>query len=97
MGKRIVVLSDGTGNSAAKVWRTNVSRLFQRSTEKARSDCGLLMVSALRPSAAGVTERALGVAESEMSWDCTSAAATTNPARTTTNSKSRTQSSRRHP
>ncbi len=29
MGKRIVVLSDGTGNSAAKVWRTNVWRLFQ--------------------------------------------------------------------
>jgi uncharacterized protein (DUF2235 family) len=29
MAKRIVVLSDGTGNSAAKVWRTNVWRLFQ--------------------------------------------------------------------
>lgn len=29
MSKRIVVLSDGTGNSAAKVWRTNVWRLFQ--------------------------------------------------------------------
>src|SRR6478735_10715948 len=29
MGKRIVVLSDGTGNSAAKVWRTNVWRLFE--------------------------------------------------------------------
>lgn len=27
--KRIVVLSDGTGNSAAKVWRTNVWRLYQ--------------------------------------------------------------------
>jgi uncharacterized protein (DUF2235 family) len=26
--KRIVVLSDGTGNSAAKVWRTNIWRLF---------------------------------------------------------------------
>jgi uncharacterized protein (DUF2235 family) len=25
----IVLLSDGTGNSAAKVWRTNVWRLFQ--------------------------------------------------------------------
>ena len=29
MGKNIVLLSDGTGNSAAKVWRTNVWRLFQ--------------------------------------------------------------------
>lgn len=27
--KRIIVLSDGTGNSAAKVWRTNVWRLYQ--------------------------------------------------------------------
>jgi uncharacterized protein (DUF2235 family) len=27
--KRIVVLSDGTGNSAARVWRTNVWRLYQ--------------------------------------------------------------------
>ena len=27
--RRIVVLSDGTGNSAAKVWRTNVWRLYQ--------------------------------------------------------------------
>ena len=29
MTKNIVLLSDGTGNSAAKVWRTNVWRLFQ--------------------------------------------------------------------
>src|SRR6266436_1023021 len=29
MGKRIIVLSDGTGSSAAKVWRTNVWRIFQ--------------------------------------------------------------------
>jgi uncharacterized protein (DUF2235 family) len=29
MGKRIIVLSDGTGNSAAKVWRTNVWRIFE--------------------------------------------------------------------
>ena len=28
MAKRIVLLSDGTGNSAGKVWRTNVWRLF---------------------------------------------------------------------
>ncbi|MGA7807563.1 phospholipase effector Tle1 domain-containing protein, partial [Bradyrhizobium sp.] len=27
--KNIILLSDGTGNSAAKVWRTNVWRLFQ--------------------------------------------------------------------
>ncbi len=27
--KRIILLSDGTGNSAAKVWRTNVWRLYQ--------------------------------------------------------------------
>src|SRR3954451_12073856 len=26
---RIILLSDGTGNSAGKVWRTNVWRLFQ--------------------------------------------------------------------
>lgn len=29
MAKRIVLLSDGTGNSAAKVWRTNVWRIFE--------------------------------------------------------------------
>jgi uncharacterized protein (DUF2235 family) len=29
MGKRIVLLSDGTGNAASKVWRTNVWRVFQ--------------------------------------------------------------------
>ena len=29
MGKRIIVLSDGTGNSAAQVWRTNVWRTFE--------------------------------------------------------------------
>ena len=29
MFKRIIVLSDGTGNSAAKVWRTNVWRTFE--------------------------------------------------------------------
>src|SRR3954468_9593212 len=29
MNKRIIVLSDGTGNSAAKVWRTNVWRIFE--------------------------------------------------------------------
>src|SRR5207248_8629283 len=29
MGTRIVLLSDGTGNSAAKVWRTNVWRVFE--------------------------------------------------------------------
>lgn len=29
MGRRIVLLSDGTGNSAAKVWRTNVWRVFE--------------------------------------------------------------------
>src|SRR5260221_279674 len=28
MARRIVLLSDGTGNSAAKVWRTNVWRMF---------------------------------------------------------------------
>src|SRR5262245_41310373 len=27
--KRIVVLSDGTGNAAASVWRTNVWRVFE--------------------------------------------------------------------
>lgn len=29
MGKRIVLLSDGTGNAAAAVWRTNVWRIFE--------------------------------------------------------------------
>jgi uncharacterized protein (DUF2235 family) len=29
MGRRIVLLSDGTGNSSARVWRTNVWRLFE--------------------------------------------------------------------
>jgi uncharacterized protein (DUF2235 family) len=29
MAKNIVVLSDGTGNSAAKLWKTNVWRLYQ--------------------------------------------------------------------
>jgi uncharacterized protein (DUF2235 family) len=29
MGKRIIILSDGTGNSAAQVWRTNVWRVFE--------------------------------------------------------------------
>jgi uncharacterized protein (DUF2235 family) len=29
MAKRIILLSDGTGNAAGKVWRTNVWRLFQ--------------------------------------------------------------------
>ena len=29
MGRKIVLLSDGTGNSSAKVWRTNVWRVFE--------------------------------------------------------------------
>lgn len=29
MAKRIIVLSDGTGNSAAQIWRTNVWRVFE--------------------------------------------------------------------
>jgi uncharacterized protein (DUF2235 family) len=29
MSRRIILLSDGTGNSAAKVWRTNVRRTFE--------------------------------------------------------------------
>ena len=29
MGKRIILLSDGTGNSASKVWRSNVWRMFE--------------------------------------------------------------------
>ena len=29
MGKRIILLSDGTGNSASKVWRSNVWRVFE--------------------------------------------------------------------
>ena len=30
MSRRIILLSDGTGNSSAKVWRTNVWRIFER-------------------------------------------------------------------
>jgi Uncharacterized alpha/beta hydrolase domain (DUF2235) len=29
MGKRIILLSDGTGNAASKVWRSNVWRIFE--------------------------------------------------------------------
>jgi len=29
MGRKIILLSDGTGNSAAKVWRTNVWRVYE--------------------------------------------------------------------
>lgn len=29
MGRKIILLSDGTGNSSAKIWRTNVWRTFQ--------------------------------------------------------------------
>jgi uncharacterized protein (DUF2235 family) len=29
MPRKIILLSDGTGNSAAKVWRTNVWRTFE--------------------------------------------------------------------
>jgi uncharacterized protein (DUF2235 family) len=29
MGKRIILLSDGTGNAASKVWRSNVWRVFE--------------------------------------------------------------------
>jgi uncharacterized protein (DUF2235 family) len=28
-GKRIILLSDGTGNSASKVWKSNVWRVFE--------------------------------------------------------------------
>ncbi len=37
MGRNIILLSDGTGNSAAKVWRTNVWRTFE-AIELADSD-----------------------------------------------------------
>ena len=29
MGRKIILLSDGTGNSSAKVWRTNVWRTYE--------------------------------------------------------------------
>jgi hypothetical protein len=29
MGRKIILLSDGTGNSSAKIWRTNVWRTFE--------------------------------------------------------------------
>jgi uncharacterized protein (DUF2235 family) len=37
MGTRIILLSDGTGNAASKVWRTNVWRVFE-SIDLATSD-----------------------------------------------------------
>src|SRR5882724_4210094 len=37
MARKIIVLSDGTGNSAAKVWRTNVWRTFE-ALDLTRSD-----------------------------------------------------------
>lgn len=37
MGTRIILLSDGTGNAASKVWRTNVWRIFE-SIDLDRSD-----------------------------------------------------------
>src|SRR5712692_3144503 len=29
MNRKIILLSDGTGNSSAKIWRTNVWRIFE--------------------------------------------------------------------
>jgi uncharacterized protein (DUF2235 family) len=29
MARKIILLSDGTGNAASKVWRTNVWRIFE--------------------------------------------------------------------
>jgi uncharacterized protein (DUF2235 family) len=29
MARKIIILSDGTGNAASSVWRTNVWRMFQ--------------------------------------------------------------------
>jgi uncharacterized protein (DUF2235 family) len=29
MSRKIILLSDGTGNSSAKIWRTNVWRIFE--------------------------------------------------------------------
>jgi uncharacterized protein (DUF2235 family) len=37
LSKKVIVLSDGTGNSAAKVWRTNVWRIFE-ALDLSRSD-----------------------------------------------------------
>jgi uncharacterized protein (DUF2235 family) len=37
MDRKIILLSDGTGNSAAKVWRTNVWRVYE-SLDLAGSD-----------------------------------------------------------
>src|SRR5438105_13582706 len=43
--KRIVILSDGTGNAASKVWRTNVWRVFElldlTGTQVAKYDDGV--------------------------------------------------------
>ena len=29
MARRVVLLSDGTGNAASAIWRTNVRRMFE--------------------------------------------------------------------
>src|ERR1039458_5933912 len=46
MPKNIILLSDGTGNAAASIWRTNVWRIFQAidltgSAQVARYDDGV--------------------------------------------------------
>ena len=46
MPKNVIVLSDGTGNAAASIWRTNVWRIFQAidltgSDQVARYDDGI--------------------------------------------------------
>jgi len=55
MARKIILLSDGTGNSAAKVWRTNVWRIFEclylsRSNQIAAYDDGV-GTSSFKPAA----------------------------------------------
>jgi hypothetical protein len=40
MGCKIILLSDGTGNSSAKVWRTNVWRIFESPARAANNGAG---------------------------------------------------------
>ena len=48
MGRKIILLSDGTGNSSAKVWRTNVWRTFE-ALDLSGSDQVALMTTASAP------------------------------------------------
>ena len=81
LGRKIVLLSDGTGNSAAKVWRTNVWRVFEAlDLSGNRPDRrSTTMASALRLSSRWQYSAALSASASS----ATSSTSTNSPAATT--------------